>query len=204
MKAKKLLATAAAVLVAGMVGSVVLGAPEAWSFSRNWFLHSCTGVAANERQMSDGAPTGIDSSEAAYLRLKANDAGNEECVFRTSDVIISTNQFPFTKVVAAVSNGTRLRVQFHTDMACGGTLLQTVTLQRAQSDVSSTMASVASASPVQMPAGQTIRSICVRIDDHTDSTNGGAAALIDRIAVKPTATGTESIVEGFGGSGTTI
>ena len=204
-KAKKLIATAAAVLVAGLVGSVVLGSPEAWSFDRGWTLHSCTGVASNERQLTDGAPTGVDGGEAAYIRIATNDAANEECVYRTSALSFSTSTFPFTKVVAAVSNGTRLRVEFRTDPAgCGGTLLQTVTLQRAQGDTSSTMAGIASASPVQMPSGQIVRSVCIRIDDNADGTNSGASALIDRIAVKPTATGTESVVEGFGGSGTTL
>jgi hypothetical protein len=204
MKARKSIATAAAVLVAGLVGSSVLGGSQAWAFDRSWVLHSCAGVAAGERQLTDGAPTAVDGGEAGYIRIATNDAGNEECVFRTNQVSFSTSQFPFTKVVAAVSNGTRLRVEFRTDAGgCGGTLLQTVTLQRAQSETSSTMASVASASPVQLPAGQVVRAVCVRVDDHTDGTNSGAAALIDRIAAKPTATGQESIIEGFGGSSTT-
>jgi hypothetical protein len=179
---------AAAVLIAAVALVAVAfawrgswGSTDVLGFDESWSAPVCTNVAASEVVFLDDAP-GRTNDESAYFMVRANHTppdANEHCTVFVNRTFNRPNvpQFPNFSARAALNDSATLTISAMSGAGCTGTARGSLTFPAhgAFRDRST-----------QLPAGQEVRSICIRLDDNPNTHGQRISALISVSDVRVT------------------
>jgi hypothetical protein len=176
------LGAAAGLAAAGLAWQAGTAPSEALAFDHSWTLVSCKDVeSASQRGMYDDAPGAGNANDSAFLFLVADEQLNENCLWRsTLSPAVSMAIHGNLTVRAAANDNSRVWVWVRSTTDC--------------SDSNSTVAEghfwledgpldSAFHTVTDEATTGTARSVCVMLDDRSNSHAQRISALIDRISL---------------------
>ena len=195
MKRKYLLLLASLVLATFLAVLLYTEVPPTpvSAFNHPWVNYLSTNVLPAERGLWDDTPAGVPS-EAALLWFVNNQALNETVGYKTTEVAISSNNFPILRARADITDGMDFRVGYATSATAPCIFPAALVWPNAQANDGYSIKSFT------LPANTSVKAICIWETDNLDAINfGRTATLIDYIKLQ-NAAGATGWSEEFAGS----